>query len=85
MSEVSCANFSGNICLTFTYDATYNLASSGASYGVSELHLNGRDKLFAPPIGAHPMSKQRDHRRPQRTLSDFGRGTIGTPLPYHWL
>ena len=40
-SAVSCANSSGNVYLTPTYDSTCNLASSEASCGVSEMHLSG--------------------------------------------
>ena len=40
-SQRSRANSSVNVYLTPTYDAACNLASSGASRGVSELHLSG--------------------------------------------
>ena len=40
-SAVSCANSSGNVYLSPTYDSACNLVSSEASCGVSELHLSG--------------------------------------------
>ena len=39
-NAVSCANSSENVYLTPTYDGACNLASSGASCGVSGLHLS---------------------------------------------
>ena len=36
-----CANSFGNVYLTPTYDSACNLASSGASCGVNELHFSG--------------------------------------------
>ena len=41
-----CTNSSGNVYLTPTYDSACNLAISGASCGVNELYLSGRDRLL---------------------------------------
>ena len=45
-NTVPCANSFGNVYLTPTYDSACNLASSGASCGVSELHFSGWDRLL---------------------------------------
>ena len=39
-SAVSCANSSGNVYPTPTYEAAYDLASPGALCAVSEVHLS---------------------------------------------
>ena len=69
-SAVSCANSSNNVYLTPAYDGACNLANSGASCGVSGLHLNVWERLLVQIL----IPIARGHRL-QLSLIGFKRET----------
>ena len=73
-SAVSCADSSDNVHLNPTYDASCNLASSGDSCGVSELHLSVRDRVWCTSdeqTPRPPSSAYTQWFRPRHHLNSF--------------
>ena len=73
-SAVSCADSSDNVHPTPTYDAACNLASSGASCGVGELHLSGRGRVWCTSdeqTPRPPSSAYNQWFRPRHHLNPF--------------